>query len=225
MRKCNLTNPMVKRMSPGLVVIGGGWRLRDCEFEYSHWILYGSFIYWKIALLFEKTEKIEKDKWRQRLCHSYFQRQRYSVLNQPSAIIIKNLYLQSTVWNRWKLKKRPGIEEEWNPYLLILSSKVSAEQTPSWCFTWCTPTFTDQIFSHPIFASFTEGRENMTNYSRVSLTQIFLRWLHLKYLAWFYKRGSGQWNSRLICHIFAKQIATNGCKSILSVKVGWHVLL
>ena len=119
MRKCNLTNPMVKRMSPGLVVIGGGWRLRDCEFEYSHWILYGSFIYWKIALLFEKTEKIEKDKWRQRLCHSYFQRQRYSVLNQPSAIIIKNLYLQSTVWNRWKLKKRPGIEEEWNISIFI----------------------------------------------------------------------------------------------------------
>ena len=110
----------------------------------------------------------------------------------------------------------------------------------------CTPTFTDQIFSQPFFASFTDNFFSrwlgyldvaIAKNSRNCMSWIFSTrlhvsfanfswWLHLNNLVWFYKRGKCQWNLRGICHIFAtifaKWIATDGWRTFLSVKVGWH---
>ena len=40
----------------------------------------------------------------------------------------------------------------------------------------------------------------------------FSLWLHLNYLAWFYKRGKCQWNSRGICHIFMTIFCKTNCE-------------
>ena len=72
-------------------------------------------------------------------------------------------------------------------------------------------TFTDQRFSRPISASFTDSRKNMTNESQVSLTQIFSQWLHLKFLTWFYKRG--KWSVKLAINLsyFCNHFCKTNC--------------
>ena len=73
----------------------------------------------------------------------------------------------------------------------ILAQVVSSCVNDNTQKLWCTPTYTDQIFSRPIFASFTDKKSQKQTNIITSFAH-FLQWLHLnnwQYLAWLYKRG------------------------------------
>ena len=77
----------------------------------------------------------------------------------------------SSSW--WKTKRcfwrRHLCNTETSPFWSLWNSQLK----------WCTPTFTDEIFSRPFFAIFTE---NFLNFFENLTYNFFSRWLHLNNL-------------------------------------------